>query len=412
MKQFSNDTGSQGAPARWFAPLSLGLGAALMYYCDPDRGRRRRALVRDQFIHAGRKLRNARGVVVRDIAGRSAGLWAGATRWLRPRVPVSDELLRERVRAQLGRYVSHPHAVAVHVEDGCATLSGPILAAEVAPLLRAVKRVPGVTAVASRLEVHEKAGKISALQGGVPRSGNRSELLQDNWSPTARFITGSVGAMLVACSTRSNAPGALLMGVAGGALLLRAASNRNLGSLVGVGDRRRPIEVEKSIRIAAPVQQVYEFWTNVENFPRFMSRVRKVRRLDEDRSHWVVSGPAGVPVEWTARVTRRVPEQCIEWCADDGSTVQQTGVARFEPDGEDACRIHIRLRYVPPAGAVGHAVASLFGADPKRDMDADLLRLKSMIETGRIPHDAARRAEWPHAVQTSQDPEQGIATPS
>ncbi|MGQ0547505.1 MAG: hypothetical protein ACT4P3_19600 [Betaproteobacteria bacterium] len=50
-----------------------------------------------------------------------------------------------------------------------------------------------------------------------------------------------------------------------------------------------------------------------------------------------------------------------------------------------------RSDYVPPAGALGHAVAALFGADPKSEMDADLMRMKTMLETGRPPHDAARR---------------------
>src|SRR5690606_4287717 len=112
-------------PARLLSPLSLGLGAAAMYYADPERGRRRRAPVRDQFTRAGQRLSSARGAVLRVMAGRGAGVWAGATRWMRAR-PSSDEVLHERVRAQLGRFVSHPHAVQVDVTDGRATLSGPI----------------------------------------------------------------------------------------------------------------------------------------------------------------------------------------------------------------------------------------------------------------------------------------------
>jgi len=63
----------------------------------------------------------------------------------------------------------------------------------------------------------------------------------------------------------------------------------------------------------------------------------------------------------------------------------------FEPNGNGGTRITVRLAYLPPAGAFGHAVATIFGADPKSEMDGDLLRMKTMIETGRAPHDAARR---------------------
>ena len=72
--------------------------------------------------------------------------------------------------------------------------------------------------------------------------------------------------------------------------------------------------------------------------------------------------------------------------------MRHAGEVRFEPNGDGGTRLGVRLAYVPPAGALGHAVAALLGADPKSEMDADLMRMKTMIETGRPPHDAARRA--------------------
>jgi uncharacterized membrane protein len=97
-------------------------------------------------------------------------------------------------------------------------------------------------------------------------------------------------------------------------------------------------------------------------------------------------------VEWTAEITRMVPGELIEWHCDDQARVRHWGRVRFESDGEDATRVHVQLRYFPPAGAVGHVVATLFGADPKSGLDADLMRMKSMLETGNQPHDAARVA--------------------
>jgi len=96
-----------------------------------------------------------------------------------------------------------------------------------------------------------------------------------------------------------------------------------------------------------------------------------------------------VPVEWNARLVEVEPNAFLRWRSVFGSTVKHEGLVRFEPSGAGT-RVTVQLRYVPPGGAFGHAVASLFGADPKSEMDADLMRMKSMIETGRAPHDAAR----------------------
>ena len=146
----------------------------------------------------------------------------------------------------------------------------------------------------------------------------------------------------------------------------------------------------KTIHVAAPVERVFGFWTDYQNFPRFMHNVREVLQVAENRSHWVVAGPAGVPVQWTAEITRVVPGEIIEWRSVSDSDVRHEGSVTFETNGDSGTRVSVRLSYVPPAGAFGHAVASIFGADPKSEMDADLLRMKSMIETGHPPHDAAR----------------------
>jgi uncharacterized membrane protein len=186
-----------------------------------------------------------------------------------------------------------------------------------------------------------------------------------------------------------------LLGISGGALVARSATNRDLASLLGFGSRG--ITVQKTIHVAAPVERVFDFWTDYQNFPRFMHNVRDVRQVAENRSHWVVAGPAGVPVQWTAEVTHVVRGELIEWRSVSDSDVRHRGAVRFSNsgdggNGDSGTRVSVELSYIPPAGAFGHAVATIFGADPKSEMDADLLRMKSMIETGHPPHDAARPA--------------------
>ena len=360
-----------------------------MYFLDPREGRRRRARTRDKMVHAGKRLNEAGKVTARDTVHRAYGVLASARKLLKHE-EVSDEVLVERVRAELGRVVSHPHAVEVMADRGHVTVSGPILSEEVRPLLRCVRHVAGAKAVSDRLTVYEgaQAQHVSALQGGHPRPGTRFELLQENWSPAARLAVGAAGAGLLAASLRARAGACAVLGVTGTALLARAAANRGFSSLLGLDGAERGIVVQKTISVAAPVEEVFAFWTDYQNFPRFMHNVREVH-VREDVSHWVVAGPAGVPVQWNAKLVEVEPNSLLRWRSMFGSSVKHEGWVRFQPNGAGT-RLTVQLRYVPPGGAFGHAIATLFGADPKSEMDADLLRMKSMIETGRPPHDAAR----------------------
>ena len=364
--------------------MSAAIGAAAMYFFDPKAGRRRRTRTRDKAQRAARKLRAAYDVTARDARHRAQGLQAMGRRLLRRDGEVSDEKLIGRVRAVLGRYVSHPHAVEVDAHEGEVSLAGPILQHEVAALLGAVKGVPGVRRVSNQLQAHKQPGNVSSLQGGVPRPGQRFELLQHNWSPAARLAVGFVGLLLFL-------RGGITGRFGGAALLGRAISNLDFATLVGMGGSQDGIEVQKTIHVAAPVDKVFAFWAEYENFPRFMTKVRDIG-VAGNRSHWVVRGPAGIDVEWTSELVQMEPDSLIEWRSTPDSQVMHEGEVRFEPIGDDGTRVTVRLCYVPPAGALGHAVASLFGADPKSDMDADLMRMKSMIETGHAPHDAAQPA--------------------
>ncbi|HEV2666831.1 MAG TPA: SRPBCC family protein [Blastocatellia bacterium] len=368
----------------------LGLGAGLMFMFDPDRGRRRRALARDQMAHARRMLARASGATSRDLTHRIYGAMAEGGNLFR-REEILDDALTDRIRARIGRSVSHPHAISVTVNDGHVSLSGPVLAHEAPRLLSGVSLVRGVKGVENMLTVHTEAENISSLQGGRPRTGDRFALMQTNWSPTARLLAGLAGGALMAnCLARRDLVSAAL-GTAGFGLLMRSATNLGMKTLLGVGRDRRPTKVQKTINIHAPVEQVFGFWTDHRNFPRFMTNVREARPTGNGRSHWIVSGPAGIPIEWTAEITEQVPNKLLAWKSLPGSTVRHGGVVHFEPIHEGSTRVHIEMCYHPIGGAIGHALARLFGSDPKSEMDADLLRMKTFIEKGRTPHDAAVR---------------------
>jgi osmotically-inducible protein OsmY len=158
--------------------LGAGLGAGLMYLLDPQGGGRRRALARDKAMHVLRKGGEAARKRSRDLGNRTKGFVAEARSSLR-QSEVDDEILRDRVRSKIGRVVSHPAAIEVAAANGCVVLSGPVLASEVDRLLSTVRSVKGVCGVENRLEVHEQAENVSALQGegrSVQRLGKRSKI--------------------------------------------------------------------------------------------------------------------------------------------------------------------------------------------------------------------------------------------
>ena len=130
--------------------MGLSLGVGLMYFLDPERGRRRRALVRDKLAHTTRVCTGALGAASVDLAHRATGLVARA-RSVLTRGPVDDSVLVERVRSRMGRVVSHPHAIEVDAADGCVRLRGSILQSELPRLMQIIARVRGVRSIDNNL---------------------------------------------------------------------------------------------------------------------------------------------------------------------------------------------------------------------------------------------------------------------
>jgi uncharacterized membrane protein len=366
----------------WNVLAGIGLGAGLMYLLDPTRGKRRRKLLRDRTISVVHGAQQAIGKTARDVSQRAQGLAAEATHKIARDQP-ADEVLVERVRSRMGHFVSHPHAIDVEAVDGRVTLRGQVLAEEVKPLLHAVRGVPGVKELDNRLQIHRRPGRVPALQGGTTRIRARPALLGPSWSPSTRLLAGAAGSALMIYGLRRRGSVGIPAGLAGLAVLARSVGNLDPARMLGMSGGRRVIEARKTLRIAAPVEEVFGLWSRFENFPRFMSHLLEVRDLGDGYSHWVARAPMGAPVSWDAEITRWIPNRVLAWRSLPGSVVRNAGIIHFEPDPSGGTRVEIRLAYNPPGGVLGHFVARLFGADPRSEMDEDLLRLKSLIENGK-----------------------------
>jgi uncharacterized membrane protein len=211
-----------------------------------------------------------------------------------------------------------------------------------------------------------------------------------HWSPTARLLATAAGGILLLAGARRGRLSGLALAGTGAALWTRGIGNLEISELLGLKDLRGAVELRKTIAIQAPVEDVFALWSEYANFPRFMSHVRDVRRTGPDQSHWVVQGPAGTLVEWDAVLTDLVENALIAWKTVPGSLVQHEGSVQFTPAEGHGTRAHVTLCYHPGLGGIGHAVAALFGVDPKRQMDDDLARMKTFVESGLRPRDAAK----------------------
>jgi uncharacterized membrane protein len=241
-----------------------------------------------------------------------------------------------------------------------------------------VQSTPGIQEVENRLDIHEQPD-VPALQS-PGRARNSADRVV--WKPANRLLSGlAAGGLLVYGTGRGGFLGAAAK-LAGLGIVVRATSNHTLGSIVGL-DGRCEVTIQKTITVHAPIETVFLFLSNYSNFPRFMSHVEEVRDLGNNRSHWVAAGPGGIPIEWNARTTKVIKNTALAWASEPDSAIEHTGKMGFEAKDHNTTRITLHMSYKPPAGLLGHTVASILGVDPKHQIDEDFVRLKSLIELGK-----------------------------
>jgi uncharacterized membrane protein len=208
-----------------------------------------------------------------------------------------------------------------------------------------------------------------------------------------RWISAVAAAAVAAYALRRRRGRAAILPIAG-ALLGRAVSgrcavNQMLGRNSALEEpasrftsvrRGKGLRVDERIVLNRPRSEVYRFWRNLENLPRFMDHLESVTVLDEERSHWVARGPAGTRVEWDAVIHHEIPNELVAWRSLPGSEVDNAGSVHFSPTENGDTEVRVVLRYDPPAGKAGAAVAWLFGEEPSLQVAEDLRRLKQVVE--------------------------------
>lgn len=226
----------------------------------------------------------------------------------------------------------------------------------------------------SDVNVGEIERWASAIGGGALAVYGIARLVQGNWLGA---VVGLVGGSLI----YRGATGHCQMYEALSISTAQETQNPNVTI-----PAHRGIKVEKSVTVNKSPEELYRFWRNFENLPRFMDHLESVRVDDGGRSHWVAKAPAGTTVEWDAEVYNEKENELIAWRSLEGADVDNAGSVRFESAQEGrGTTVRVSLKYDPPGGVIGSTFAKLFGEEPSQQIEEDLRRFKQVMETGETP---------------------------
>jgi uncharacterized membrane protein len=265
------------------------------------------------------------------------------------------------------------------------------------------------------------AGRLASQQYGGPSQGRVERV---NVGRVERWLSMLAGGALAAYGLKRRSTSGGAAALAGAALMYRGATGHcNVYDALGINrgvvhahehgtgmiaDRdsdtrhqlggRRGIHVEEAVTINRPIAEVYRFWRNFENLPKFMEHLASVATREAGVSHWVARGPAGMNVEWDARIVNEVENKVIGWQSLEGSMVSTAGSVNFD-ETEHGTGVRVRLQYNPPGGKVGAAIAWLFGEEPNVQIREDLRRFKALLEAGEIPTVAGQTSGRPGTIR-------------
>ena len=221
-----------------------------------------------------------------------------------------------------------------------------------------------------------------------------------NIAPLERVVSVFGGAALAAWGVRRRSAAGVAMAVVGGDLIRRGATGHSyLYNALGV--RTAPlgqgaettsvpyelgIRVDRAVTVDKPRAEVYRFWRDLRNLPRFMRHLESITLTDDRRSHWVAKAPGGKTVEWDAEIINEAEDERIGWRSLEGATVEHAGSVLFEdaPGGRGTV-VRVELQYNPPGGVLGALAAKMWGEEPGQQIREDLHHFKEMMETGEIP---------------------------
>jgi len=257
--------------------------------------------------------------------------------------------------------------------------------------------------------------RIGRAQGYDDTFADRGRATHNVAKPE-RIGSVAIGAALVAYGLRRRDPAGLIAALFGGAFIHRGATGHcyvydAMGVSTGPADTvldapvrddvtgrsatvnaRKAIKVEQSVTIARPRAELFAFWRDFANLPRFMDHLVSVRVESATRSHWTAKAPAGQTVEWDAEIVNEVTDSIIAWKSVGDPDIANAGSVNFSDAPGGGTVVRVTLDYEPPAGKLGAMLSHLFSEEPDHQIRDDLRQLKQLFESGGVTSASARGA--------------------
>jgi uncharacterized membrane protein len=223
-----------------------------------------------------------------------------------------------------------------------------------------------------------------------PQSLENPETLKVNIGPYERVFSIAAGASVILMSFLRPSKMTLPLALGGAYMLFRGSTGHCLAYRVLEIDRvgengRGGIHIERAMTIARPRSEVYAFWRDFENLPRFMQHLEAVTvdREDPGRSRWVAKAPLNLSVQWEAEIIAEKENEWIKWRSLPNVFIENSGSVMFkDAPGGRGTEVHVSLQYDILGGSAAAAVAKAFGEEPGLQVREDLRRFKQILETG------------------------------
>lgn len=242
---------------------------------------------------------------------------------------------------------------------------------------------PGSTRMAKGSNEKSTTGSQEMNRGGKENSSSTNRQVNRDRSGNSSFDSGKDTFSSVGSKGVLGALGA----IAGGVLLFRGATGKwpfSGKDTHTTSHKLKSVDINTSVVIDRPREELYAYWRNLENLPNFMTHLSEVRELDEKRSTWTAKIPGGVgTVEWDAEIVRERTNHLLAWRSLPDAEIENAGEVRFEiaPNGKGTL-VETTISYRPPAGEVGNYAAKLFNKAFEKTIKKDLKQFKKFMEKG------------------------------
>lgn len=234
--------------------------------------------------------------------------------------------------------------------------------------------------------------QVQSAPGPSPKLPAAKKPDHVNVGTAERAICVLSGSALIAYGISRRSWSGLALALSGAGLMARGATGfcpayKGLHVSTAEEDNvdTRGIHVEEAITIDKSQEELYRFWRDFTNLPKFMDHLKSVIVTGDMTSTWTVKGPAGRTIQWNAMIINEKENELIAWRSLADADIPNAGSVRFKPaPAGRGTEVHVTIQYYPPGGVLGEAFAKLYGEEPSMQVADDLKRLKRYLETGEI----------------------------